>query len=218
MEAYQREVYDKFEKYRLERDDPNYPPHHEGMHLEEYFCLNFKDESRDRIFIPVHWTAVYNYKVSDLGLESGSPNFLLRQELQASLNTLDDDREYFIVATHDDAPKESLPKNTKVFAAGGNSAQIDDPIPLICGPHKNIKDHQKEIYCSFVGSMTHPIRHASLSPLVEKPGYVIQAFHWNATVPINQVDLFKTPQKDQYFVCVHEGMVPLAIVYMKQCN
>ena len=199
--TYQSEVYQRFEKFRLDRNDPNYPPHHEGMHLEEYFCHNFKGQEENTIFIPIHWTAVYNHKVKD-GLHVGSQNYNLRQQLQNELNELDEDKHYFIVCTHDDAPKERLPKNTRVFGAGGNSKQIDDPIPLICAPHKNVKDYQKEIFCSFVGSMTHPIRHESLAPLANTHGYFVNGFHWNAEVPKNQVDLFRNvTERSRFCLC-----------------
>ena len=198
---YQSDIYKKFEKYRLQRTDPNYPPHHEGQHLEESFCQSFKQEKSQRIFIPVHWTAVYNYKILE-GLHKGSPNDSLRKELQEDLYNLDQNKEYFVVCTHDDAPKEILPKNTIVFAAGGNASKIDYAIPLICSPHKNIYDHPKEIFCSFVGSMTHDIRNKSLAPLVDIPSYVIQAFHWAANVPSNQVDLFRrVTERSRFCLC-----------------
>jgi hypothetical protein len=189
-------------EFLINRVDPCYPPHHTGDHLEEAFLKFWQSEGNGhRKLIPVHWTAVYNHKVKE-GLGPGTPNQALRNDLKRYLNSLDKNEKYFVVATHDDAPAEDLPPNTIVFAAGGNSKKIDYAIPLTCGPHQIVDDPLKTIPCSFVGSMTHPIRQSLLSFVHNKPGVLVQAFEWQETVSEQKADIFKKiTQKSIFSLC-----------------
>ena len=107
-------------------------------HLSKYFVEKFiKEKPRaDRLLIPVHWTAVFNYKAPE-GLQPGSKNHDLRLKLFDKLNQLDPAKSYFTVSTHDDAPQGTFPKDTIHFYAGGN-AQVENcqPIPLIASGFK----------------------------------------------------------------------------------
>lgn len=179
------------EEFLLPREGSNYPPHHVGDHLEEYFVKYWlKEGAGKRKFIPVHWTAVYNHKIKD-GLGLGSPNALLRQSLQKYLDSLPKNDKYFIVCTHDDAPLERLPPDTQIFAAGGNAKKIDVPIPLACGPHFEIHDPVRTIPLSFVGSVTHPIRQKLLMEVNGKSGVLLQAFEWQENISSERSQNFK---------------------------
>ena len=181
----------KANEFLLDRDDPNYPPHHQGDHLEEHFLKFWEAEGNNkRKLIPVHWTAVYNYKSKE-GLGGNSPNGKLRQELKKYLKSLDPNDKYFVVCTHDDAPDEGLPPNTIVFAAGGNAKKIDFPIPLTCSPHRNIEDVVRTVPMSFVGSLTHPIRHTLMHGLQSKPGIYLNVMEWSPEVPQDKAELFR---------------------------
>ena len=63
-----------FYRFRIERDDETYPPYHEGEYLEEYFTRRFMSEKLESksLFIPVHWTAVFNYRAKE-GLGPSRP-------------------------------------------------------------------------------------------------------------------------------------------------
>ncbi len=189
-------------EFLLDRVDPCYPPHHAGDHLEEHFLKYWESEGHGhRKLIPVHWTAVYNHRVKE-GLGPGTPNGILRNELKNYLNSLDKNEKYFLVATHDDAPAEDLPPDTLVFAAGGNSKKIDIPIPLTCGPHAIEEDPLKTIPVSFVGSLTHPVRHELLTNVHNKPGVFVQAFEWQPAIEEKKVDLFKkVTQRSIFSLC-----------------
>jgi len=189
-------------EFLIDRVDPCYPPHHTGDHLEEAFVKFWQAEGNvKRKLIPIHWTAVYNHRVKE-GLGPGTPNGSLRSELKKYLSSLDKNEKYFVVCTHDDAPSEELPPDTLVFAAGGNARKIDVPIPLTCGPHNIIDDPIRTIPCSFVGSMTHPLRNSLLSKVHNKPGVLVQAFEWKEKVPDEQVDLFKQiTQRSIFSLC-----------------
>jgi hypothetical protein len=192
----------KTNEFLIKRDDPNYPPHHAGDHLEEYFLKFWESEGNNkRKLIPVHWTAVYNFRSKE-GFGPGTPNKILRDQLKSYLKSLDPKEKYFVVCTHDDAPAEDLPPDTIVFGAGGNSNRIDVPIPLTCGPHENIGDFLRTIPLSFVGSLTHPLRHIVGRELQGKPGVFLSASEWSPQVPVEKVDLFKQiTQRSIFSLC-----------------
>ena len=193
-------------EFLLPRLDACYPPHHTGLHLEEYFIERFLSENlkSKRKLIPVHWTAVYNYKAKE-GFGKDTPNGKLRNLLQEYLNSLDPTDEYFVVCTHDDAPSEKLPPNTKVFAAGGNASKIDVAIPLTCGPHTNINDKLKTIPISFVGSVTHNIRYKLLNEINQKPGVFINAMNWSENIAQDKIKLFKEVTETSIFSLCPRG-------------
>ena len=76
MDNYQQDLYEKFSPFLLRRNEAPYPPAHKGEYLEEYFVRQFNDDNRqyERYFIPIHWTAVFNYRVKE-GLNQGTPNW-----------------------------------------------------------------------------------------------------------------------------------------------
>ena len=123
-----------------------YPPYRIGPTLEEYFF----DYARQRVFareyIPVFWTAAYMRDQAAL--------------IQPALLSLSPLRRYFTVCQHDLAPQEILPPDTLVFGAGGlyrGPGHI--PIPLICSRLRDpIEVKPKDVFCSFVGALTHRIR------------------------------------------------------------
>ena len=147
MDTYQQYLIDTFQKYRPSPKYPVYPPYHTGLYLEDYLFESFiKDNIQyDRYYIPVFWTSCY---VDECW-----------QGLQDLINQLDKNKKYFCVTQHDDAIREIMPIDTMEFNAGGNGGGI--PIPLICSSiPNNIKPQnlERDILCSFIGSMTHPIR------------------------------------------------------------
>lgn len=187
----QNELYNYFSEFQIDREDAVYPPYHKGEYLEEYFLNRFKTEKDtfDTLFIPVSWTAVFNHRIKE-GLGPETPNGKLRESLFHKLGSLDPDKRYFTVSTHDDAPQGTFPSDTKHFYAGGNSNLGTDPIPLVCSPLKFDQDPQKLIFCSFVGSATNPIRNHALQELHSKDGYLVNAFHWQPDVSKDQQELF----------------------------
>jgi hypothetical protein len=193
MDDYQRSLYEKFTQFLTCRDDAPYPPAHKGEYLEEYFVRQFlQDEVQyDRYFIPIHWTAVFNYKVKE-GLHKGSENWKLRQALFVSLQGLDHSKKYFTVSTHDDAPQGNFEYDVKHFYAGGRSELPHTfPIPVIWSGFEHVPDIQKMIFCSFIGSITHDIRPKLLVPLHKKDGYIISAFEWIQDVPEDRQKMFQ---------------------------
>lgn len=168
-----------FKDIRIPWHLPPYPPYHTGKYLEEYFYdfyRNRKDEF-DRLnitLIPVFWTTAYLKNIN----------------VQRYIDYLPCDKKYFAVSQHDDAIKERLPEGTIVFSAGGNSGGI--PIPLVCSPipSKYLISKQKDIFCSFIGSNTHPLRKYISDLLKEDKNYYIKIKHWTDDVRDDEMSLF----------------------------
>lgn len=140
---YQNQINELFKELYVDAPCyPTYPPYHQGYYLEEMFCRQPK-MSGDRYLIPVFWTNVYKQGKERL--------------VQSKLDQLDPSKKYYCVCTHDDAPKEILPPDTLVYSAGGNNSDTT-PIPLVVSRIPQVTSVDKDVYASFVGSYTHPIR------------------------------------------------------------
>jgi len=183
---------EKFKKYLVKAQSPAYPPYHTGPYLEEYFLYYYfknieKFKNVKHQYIPVLWTELYLHVAS------------LVDDLQNDLNELDKDKFYFTVSQHDDAPFQQLPPNTINFSAGGNQPNTT-PIPLICSPITDVKEVEKDIFCSFVGSITaplegwglvsHNLRMKMLETLVDKKEYVLKPKSWTNEVKKDRQDMF----------------------------
>lgn len=173
---YQVFLYDFFKEFRPNPTYPTYPPYHEGKYLDQFFIdYYFNNRPQKDIFlIPVDWTTTY-IQNNNLPL------------LQEKILSLDKSKKYFVVSQHDDAVREYLPAGTIKFCAGGNSGGI--PIPLVCSPvpEKYQKGQTKDIFCSFVGSITHPIRQQMVSLLTNNSKYYLSYKQW--TDKVNSEDL-----------------------------
>lgn len=195
---------EQFKKYCIKADYPPYPPYHQGKYLEQYF-LDFylknieKFEKLDRQFIPVMWTDIYIKALNII------------PDLQKDLNELDQSKKYFTVSQHDDAPAQKFPINTINFSAGGNMP-FTTPIPLICSEIPNKPIVEKDIFCSFVGSVTdggtpwgniaNQIRTKMLEVLVEKEEYVLKPKTWSTEIKNEKQDLFlNTTARSKFTLC-----------------
>ncbi len=195
MNSYQKSLFKKFEKFRQKPKWPVYPPYHQGDYLEEYFIKYFEQNNLDtkRYFIPVAWSSCYINN-------NDSPLF----ELQEELNSLDNNEEYFIVSTHDDAPRESIPKNTLSFSAGGNKGNI--PIPLVVSSLRSPeKIYEKKYLASFIGSMTHPIRKQILDKFSNNKRFYFQHKNWTPNINYSQLENFIDRTSESYFGLAPRG-------------
>jgi hypothetical protein len=122
--------------------------------FEEWFNC---DDDR---YLKIHWTSFW--------VNNGySKNRKAKVDLQTFINSLES-KQYFTIIQYDDGPVINLPSNVKVFGMSG--PRIDFPIPLICQPHKYSFDVERDIFASFVGRVTHPIRREMLKLLSGKAG------------------------------------------------
>jgi hypothetical protein len=167
--------------FRPKATYPAYPPYHTGADMEEYFFQYFlKNKVKtDRIYLPIYWTNLYNDK--DNAAAYG-------RMLQDYFKTLDPNLKYFTVCQHDDAPREILPKNTFVFSGSGRIYEVKPsnnciPIPLICSPiPKPNKNRVRDIFCSFIGSNTHPLRAEMCKKLETDEKFLIGTRVWTADI------------------------------------
>lgn len=171
IDDYQSALIEAFRHYRPRPNYSVYPSYHEGLYLEDKFFEWFMENGSGigRYYIPVFWTTCYNDSKT-LGLQD-----LLRR--------LDPAKEYFTISQHDDAIRESLPPNTICFNAGGNGGGT--PIPLVCSPIREemkMPGLERDIFCSFVGSNTHPIRAFLYNSLSANPKYFFKIGGWSPTV------------------------------------
>lgn len=181
----QTRLYDECEKYDLVYRKPSwadYPPYVRGsMYFEQWinhvmFRLNPTYEIQtDRLFLPIHWTAAYKDGV----------------HLQEILDKiLSKDEKYYTISTHDDAPRERIPNNLS-FSAGGLKGDI--PIPLIVCPIQTKQQYdcsKKDIFCSFKGSITHPIRYKMEKVLGNHKDYIIETGMWKEEIKPNEETRF----------------------------
>ena len=173
-----------FKELRIPLIHPTYPPYHVGKYMEEYFYefyLNNKKEFDRTGFtlIPIFWTNVYI-------MEGKGAN--KRRLIQPYLNALPSGK-YFTVSQHDDAVAEQLPEGTLSFEGGGNGTGI--PLPLICSkmPTKTTTTN-KDIFCSFVGSASHPVRDTIKETYINDSDFELYMKPWTHAIPEAQLNFF----------------------------
>jgi len=121
----------------------------------------------NRTYLPIFWTSYYvnhNYGNDRRKIE----------ELQSFIDSLDKSKKYFTLVQYDDGILNDLSKiDCKVFGMGGGHWNY--PLPLICQPHPYSFTTHRDIFCNFMGSLTHPIR-KNLLPHIKKAGYLVNTF------------------------------------------
>jgi hypothetical protein len=170
-----------------------YPPFKKGYYMEEYFLNyvstnNIPKDKEGRLYIPALWT---NFQTAEwFPKEFDKMQFSLDDWIREHPN----EKGYFVVVQHDDGPMLKVPKNTKIY--GACSGNI--PLPLIYEDieyklenidHKTYKD--KDILCSFVGSITHGVR-KSIIDMYEKNNKFKFSYNknWTNNVQIEQQKIF----------------------------
>lgn len=192
---YQSFLNEYFSEFRPIPTYPTYPPYHTGKYMEQYFFdfFNTQKMEKDIYYIPVDWTTCY-IQNENLPL------------LQEKILSLDKNKRYFTISQHDDAIKEYLPNGTMKFCAGGNAGGI--PIPLVCSPiPKEMIPYnpKKDIFCSFVGSLTHPIRQLMNQTLVSNPKYKIITKPWTDKVSESDMKRFTDVTSRSIFTLCPRG-------------
>jgi len=163
---------DVFEPFRKDSGIV-YPPFSQGYY-EKYF-YNFMKAHPKWInrYIPVFWT---ENQIPALTRE-------MHETRQAAINMLTKDLLYFTVVQHDDGIMATRLPKTVVFGLGGVG---HIPLPLTYeNPElfKEFRDRPKTLFCSFVGSLTHPCRIQAIKQLHNKPNVVLKAQAWAEKVP-----------------------------------
>jgi hypothetical protein len=147
----------------------HYPPFNSQI-FEEFFYSKYLQNQieTERIYLPIFWTSLYvnrNYGNGDLS------------DIQNFIDNLDKDKKYYTIVQYDDNILNNFGDlDIKIFAMGGHGKYSDKcyPIPLNCLPPPNIFiNPDKDIFASFIGSDTHPVRVAMRNSLGGDSKYFI---------------------------------------------
>jgi len=162
----------------------DYPPNNDFI-FEEWFHYawsklwvdqQINDEISNlfgRQYLPVFWTSFY------VNNRYGNDKRAI-DRLQEFLNSLDTTLPYFTIVQYDDGILNDVSHlNLKVFGMGGG--KYDYPLPLICKPHPYSFTNTRDIFCNFLGALTHEIR-KKLLPVAKRAGYLCSTYH----MPIEQ--------------------------------
>jgi hypothetical protein len=117
---------------------------------------------KPRTYLPILWTGYWcnnGYGRKDRA----------RKVLQRFVDSLPRNKAYFSIVQYDDGPMVDF-KDLDIKIFGMSGGRIDYPIPLLCQPHKyEFPGIKKDIFCSFVGADTHPIRRELVKEFEGKP-------------------------------------------------
>jgi hypothetical protein len=161
----------------------------------DFYHTNIKNFNlKEREYIPAFWTTLYNdnHKI----------------DIQFILDSLPKDKKYFTVIQHDDGVKYNLPPDTLVFSCTENGNGKIIPIPLIT-TELNIENkyQNKDILCSFVGSMTHPIRHKIYNLFKNNNNFLFSIKSWNPLISENEFKNFIEITKKSKFSLAPRGNI-----------
>lgn len=141
-------------------------PQDNAIPFERWYLNSYSDiDARERIYLPIQWTALYCN--NNFGKCSNTYRMI-----QTVINGLDKTKKYYTIVQYDDGILNDLTGiDIKVFAMSG--PRIDYALPLLCTPHGFKFNCERDIFASFIGRETHPIRTAMIKQLQDKQGYYI---------------------------------------------
>lgn len=164
-----------------------YPPDN-TMPFERWYLNSYlSSDARERLYLPIQWTALY------CNNNFGKCN-KTRATIQTVLNGLDKNKKYYTIVQYDDGILNDITGlDIKVFAMSG--PRIDYPLPLLCTLHGFKFNCKRDIFASFIGRETHPIRTAMIKQLYGKEGYYI------STKPHSLKDYCEILARSKYALC-----------------
>lgn len=132
----------------------------------EYYCTTvLPDKIGDREYLPITWTAYY--KTCKYGADVEGVN-----KLNQFLRAIDKRKKWFTICQWDNGVINDVSHLDLMQFNMGSPG--DYQLPLICQPHAfTFPRLKKDIFCSFVGRITHPIRSEIVRQLTGKEGYYI---------------------------------------------
>jgi len=136
-------------------------------------------------FIPIFWTEIYIKSFN---------NYII----DTKLNTLPSNQKYFTVIQHCSGIKNTIPINTNIYSMGsniGSNKLINSYIPLPLTYYNpelfnSLINTPKDIFLSFIGSNTHPVRRNMVNFLNKKPGVYMKLTKWSNNIPKSDQDTF----------------------------
>lgn len=187
-----------FPKYPLYPGNYVNPNEYLEQYFFDYFIKNVVGQMKElkRHYMPIWWT---NLSVDNHPLD-----------VQKYINALDWNKKWFTVCQMDDGVRYNLPPDTLVFHAGGKSGNGNlVPIPLIASSiPENLKnpDAKREIFASFVGTYTHPVRHEVYNTLKTNNAYYFNTPRaWSQTVSEQALNEFIKVTEQSLFCLAPAG-------------
>lgn len=151
------------------RQSHKYPPDNDHE-FERWFFDNVTTAEligKERTYLPVFWTAYWCN--NGYGKKTGAA-----RRLQHFINELPRTKKYWTICQYDDGCMVDF-KDLDIKIFGMSGGRIDYPIPLLCCPHKfEFPNVKKDIFCSFIGSDTHPIRRELVKEFKGKPDCMVE--------------------------------------------
>lgn len=141
-----------------------YPPNNTQI-FEEWYIENHDPKyDTERELLPIYFNAYFvnnNYGHNKKALN----------RLQDFIDSLDRNRPMYVICQYDDGILVDLSKhNIKKFYLGNPDG--DYPLPLICKPHPYTFTSERDIFCNFMGALTHQIR-KDILPYAKRAWYLV---------------------------------------------
>lgn len=156
--------------HELQPRQINSYPEDNKYEFERWLKDNLKPQeliSKERVYLPILWTGYWcnnGYGTKDKA----------KRIIQRFIDSLPRNKKYFSVVQYDDGPMVDF-KDLDIKIFGMSGGRIDYPIPLLCQPHKyEFSGIQKDIFCSFVGGDTHPIRRELVKEFQGKKNCIVK--------------------------------------------
>ena len=186
---------------------PAYPPYSKVEdYMEHYFYRFYKNNAKqfekcEHQYIPVFWTTLYNDNIP--------------VNTQEYLDALDPRKKYFTINQHDDGIRYNIPQDTLIFSASENGKGTIIPIPLITSPIDIYGNVEKDILCSFVGTITHPIRKKLYDMYHNKNKfYFSKELNWSPLVPDDKLEEFRRiTSRSKYTLCPRGNIIQSFRIY-----
>lgn len=142
-------------------------PSDNAVTFERWYMENWSlKDDLERIYLPIQWTALY--------CNNGYGSATILHTIQRYIDSLDATKKYYTIVQYDDGILNDVSRlDIKVIAC---SVKSDFSIPLLCTPHKfNFTPgaFKKDIYATFIGNLTHPLRANLVKQLEGKEDYYI---------------------------------------------
>jgi hypothetical protein len=136
-------------EFRVKQNFP-YPADNKHEFERWFYDNTLPEEITGRVYLPIFWTAYWTN--NGYGTKEKS-----RNNIQRFIDSLPMDKKYFTICQYDDGPMVDF-KDLDIVVFGMSGGRIDYPIPLLCQPHGYKFDCKRDIFASFIGGDTHPIR------------------------------------------------------------
>ena len=166
-----------------------YPPDN-SITFERWYLESWNGaDNRDRIYLPIQWTALY--------CNNGYGSTPIIHTIQKFLDTLDRSKKYYTIVQYDDGILNNI-DHLDILVCAMSGPRIDFSLPLLCTPHKfNFQPKEiKKIYkASFIGNLTHSIRMQMIEQIKDNPDYYI------STKDHKLYDYCKIMAQSKYVLC-----------------